>query len=84
MSTKLLKTYLKDMFTKDKFNCIFDDVNKNILIMYILDKELNLKLELVILNKKTGILTTFDEYMSYSPSCEKKTNDSMISRWFGK
>ena len=83
-STKLLKKYLRDICDKDKFKCIFDDEHKNLLIMYILDNKLNLKLELVILNKQSGSLTTFDEYMSNTSSCSLQSNDNAISKWFGK
>ena len=85
-NTKQLQRYIRDIFNKKQFKAIFDNPNKNLLIMYILDHKNNLNLQLVILNSNTNTLTTFDEYMK----CNKGTTssspikDSVITKWFGK
>ena len=86
-NTKQLQKYIRDVFNKKQFKQIFDDPNKNLLIMYILDHKTNIELQLVILNSQTNTLTTFDEYMECSSHAKADSSllkDSIISKWFGK
>jgi hypothetical protein len=86
-NTKQLQKYIRDVFNKKQFKQIFDDPNKNLLIMYILDHKMNIELQLVILNSQTNTLTTFDEYMECSSHAKADSSllkDSIISKWFGK
>ena len=45
-NTKQLQRYIRDIFNKKQFKAIFDNPNKNLLIMYILDHKNNLNFTL--------------------------------------
>lgn len=53
-STKKLESYMLTVFKKKIYKHCFNDANKSLLLMYLLDDSYNLNLELVILNNKTN------------------------------
>ena len=58
-SIKKLKCYLEDIFVNPSFKRYFKDKNKSIVLMYIMDNQLQLNLELLLLNNKTNKLKRF-------------------------
>ena len=67
-STNKLKAHLTDIFTKRHYKHYFNDKNKSLLLMYLLDTNLELHLELVVLDNTTNKIKRFTQAPRPNPT----------------